>query len=507
MCRVISILSITLFLFQVAFTQNPVQGYLANSGFENEPIKSVFFFTGNWRNGVQFYDFNPSDNRGLFTLHPSDARHLGWSENQANRDFAVQTMIDAGVNVINMSYWGLPGTDNWAYWSPMQTSTASHDELFNTVIGKEILIAPYIESFAPTDNYEGFTFADDFPGTIANPAPLLVSMIEDLVNRYLVNPAHAQWPSKWARVYDQNGLERYLVSIIHVASNQESITDQDFAAGFDRVADEVFDNTGIHIGFALDILPPDSYAPGSFKATPSSTGSWLAQEVSVLAIQCFLPEIWTGMSNESDLITWKRNYHNSWINSGIPFIHDLTPGYDAHIVFPSSPVYGNTQTWRELQSQAISDFGSQSLTFNAWNGYTEGMAGVSTVQYGDDSYLWLCNFFGGSCSTWDEEMNRRFSQENLEILPNPVTYFAEVHLRDQREHIVSYEIVNCNGTKLKAREINHTLSPVASIQIPVEDMLPGLYLLIVKTNQSIIAKKFLKVDVSFNWGYGPTGVN
>ncbi len=69
-------------LYQLAFAADPEPGYLANPGFENEAIKSVFFFTGNWRNGVQFYDYMPSDNRGLYTLHPTDARHLGWSENQ-----------------------------------------------------------------------------------------------------------------------------------------------------------------------------------------------------------------------------------------------------------------------------------------------------------------------------------------------------------------------------------------------------------------------------------------
>jgi len=480
-------------LFQFAFAADPEPGSLANPGFENDAIKSVFFFSGNWRNGIQFYDYNPSDNRGLYTLHPSDARHLGWSENQSNRDFTVQSMVDAGVNVINMSYWGLPGTDNWAYWSPMQSSTTSHDELFNAALGKEILIAPYIESFAQTDDYEAYIFADDFPGTIANPAPLLVSKIEDLVNRYLVSPANSQWPSKWARVYDQNGLERYLVSIIHVSSNQGSITDQDFAAGFSRVAEVVFENTGVLVGFALDVLPPDSYAPGNFKATPTSTGSWLAQQESVLAIQCFLPEIWTGESNENALITWKRNYHLSWKNTGIPFIHDLTPGYDAHIVFPASPVYGNTQSWRDLQSQAVGDFGSKSLTFNAWNGYTEGMAGVPTVQYGDATYFWMCSHFAGNCSNSSERMSLEFSQENLELLPNPVISFTEIRLRDQHEYLLSYEIVDSNGVALKVRKTSQNNSPVSSIDIQMEDIQPGLYFLIVKTNKSSYTKKVMKL--------------
>jgi len=496
MAKFLAIICLTLFSFQDALSQDLVPGYLANPGHENEAIKSVFFFSGNWRNGVQFYDYKPSDNRGLYTLHPSDARHLGWSENQSNRDFAVQRMIDAGVNVINMSYWGLPGTDNWAFWAPMQSSTTSHDELFNATLGKEILVAPYIESFAQSDDYNGFSFADDFPGSYASPAPLLVSMIEDLVDRYLLNPAHAQWPSKWAKVYDQDGQERYLVSIIHVASNQASVTDQAFAAGFDRVAEVIYESTGLHLGFALDILPPDTYAPGSYKATPTSTGSWLMQQVSVLAIQCFLPEIWTGMSNEHTLNTWKRNYLLSWKNTGLPLIHDLTPGYDAHILFPSSPVYGNTQTWRDLQSQVIFDFESQSMTFNSWNGYTEGMAGMPTVQYGDASFLWMCNHFGGDCSNSDEEVRLKFSHENFEIRPNPVLSQAELRLRQQNEHFISYEIVDSKGSILEARRIYHPGQPASTIHISMEDLLPGLYFIRVKTNRSAYSAKVLKMNIN-----------
>jgi len=493
MHRFTGLLFATMFLFRVTIAQDPVPGFLANPGFENEAIKSVFFFSGNWRNGVQFYDFNPSDNRGLYTLHPGDARHLGWSENQSNRDFAVQTMIDAGVNVVHMSYWGLPGTDNWAHWSPMQSSTASHDELFNAAMGRQILVAPYLESYAPTDAHEGFIFADDFPGTIADPAPLLLARIEDLVDRYLVNPVNSQWPAQWARVYDQNGLERYLLSIIHVASNQTSVTDQEFAAGFGLVADDIFDKTGIRVGFALDILPPDSYAPGNFKATPVSTGTWLSQEASVLAIQFFLPEIWTGMSNENSLITWKRNYLSSWKNTGIPLIFDLTPGYDAHIVFPSSPVYGNTQSWRDLQSQAIGDFGSQSLTFNAWNGYTEGMAGVPTVQYGNATYLWMCTHLGGNCTNSAERGKGILSQGNLEILPNPVLDEAEVRLKDPGEHIISYRIVDGKGIIVKERKTDQISAPLASIFVPMEELLPGIYFLIVQTSRSSYTAKALKL--------------
>src|SRR4030042_6638915 len=152
----------------------PIWSRLANPGFENQYIKSAFFFAGNWCNGMQFYDYKPSDNTGLYTMHPSDFKHLGWSENIAYRNFVIKSMIDAGVNMINMSYWGPRGTDNWAYWAPMQTSTYAHDELFSAAIGKSILAAPYIESFAATDSSDGYSLRDCFPGDSLNPAPQLV---------------------------------------------------------------------------------------------------------------------------------------------------------------------------------------------------------------------------------------------------------------------------------------------------------------------------------------------
>ncbi len=483
-----------LFMCQLLLADDPIQAYLASPGFKNQPVKSTFFFSGNWRNGVQFYDFNPSDNIGLYTVHPLDSRHLGWSENVDFRNFALQTMIDAGVNVINMSYWGLPGTDNWAYWSPMQTATASHDQLFNAALGKEILIAPYIESFAKTDQSDAFIFADDFPGSTSDPSPLLVKMIKDLVNRYLVSPSHAQWPEKWAKVYDKNGTERYLISMIHVASNQASISDQAFAEGFDLVADAVFKSTGFHVGFALDILPPDSYAPGSFKATPASTGPWLSQQNSVIAIQCFIPEIWTGMSDEDDLITWKNAYHSSWINTGIPLIHDLSSGYDAHVVFPASPVYGNNQLWRDLQTQAILEFESNSFTFNAWNGYTEGLAGMPTLQYGDNTYNWISDLFYVPEDSTGENVNITRYQKDFKVFPNPVTDHATVRCMRQDMAIHSFQLLNIHGNMVKEWEPGPGSSVPLHSEISLQGLAAGSYFLLVRTDKNTYVEKILKLE-------------
>ena len=377
----------------MASSANMTWGRLSNPGFENQPIKSTFFFTGNSRNGIQYYDVFASSNEVLYTIHPSDSRHLSWSVNSANREYAVEAMVEAGVNVINMSYWGPPGTDNWAWWAPMQTSTRSHDELFDAVAEKPIFIAPYIESYAETPNSPGFIFRDDFPGSSTNPAPGFVAMCEDLIDRYLINPSNESWPDRWARVYDQTGEQRYLISIIHVSSNQNNMSHEKFAKGFDRLAQKIFTDTGIRVGFAIDVMPPGTNAPGFFRPAPQTTGPWLATQESILGIQCFISEIWVGSSNETQLISWKQQFVSDWIQTGIPFIIDISPGYDAHIVFPGSVQYGNNSSWRKALTELVFLSSAQGVTFNSWNGYTEGMAGVPTLEYGQANSEWLKDIF------------------------------------------------------------------------------------------------------------------
>ena len=478
---------------QLSYAQNAKWGKLANDGFKEDPVKSTVFFTGNWRNGVQFYDYNPSDNRGLFTMHPADARHLGWSESAANRDFAVSTIIDAGINVINFSYWGLPGSDNWAYWAPMQCATQSHDELFDATLGKPLLVAPFIESFAPTDSYPGFSFMDDFPGTVQDPAPELVILLEDLIDRYLINNQEPAWAGKWARIYDQEGQERYMVSIIHVASNQDGMTDFIFAEGFDRVAQKILDDTGISIGFALDVLPPDNYAPGIFKATPAHTGTYLAQQESILAVQCFIPEIWEGKSDENELIAWKENFTLGWLGTGIPLIHDISSGYDAHIVFPTSPVYGNNKVWRDLQESLIQELGLTSFAVNAWNGYTEGFAGVPTVQYGDSTYQWICDLLGGSCGEeppGPESLNISIKNDEFNIFPNPAKERLMLTFRDPLCAKADVRLYSCSsGSLVYMAIVSFENNNVAEMNI--SGFRPGLYIVKIGTRHSVYSGRIV----------------
>ncbi len=487
--------SIILFLIYVPLRSNDthIWGQLANPGFENDPVKSTVFFSGNWRNEVQFYDYNPSSNIGLYTMFPADSRHLGWSENSSFRDFAVKTMIDAGVNVICMSYWGLPGSDNWAHWSPMQSSTGSHDELFNTAIGKNILIAPFIESFAPTTDFPGFSFMDDFGGNEPDVSPEFVGLIEDLVERYIINPSNSNWPDKWARVYDQEGNERYMISIIHVASNKPGISDEHFADCFDLLADQIYESKGIHVGFALDILPPDTYAPGAFKATPGSTGSHLATQNSVLAIQCFIPEIWVGSSDESELIDWKRDFMSGWTETGIPNYHDISSGYDAHIVFPSSPVYGNNSSWRNYQTALIEEFESTSFTVSAWNGYTEGFAAVPTAAYGDHTYKWICEILSGTCGVEPEpepdEIKESQESVTFTIYSNSKSLKIVYHLNQDSD--VCFRIYNNLGAIMGLYQCSNQKAGDQEVEINMQDLTRGIYFISMDTGNGIVVKKFI----------------
>jgi hypothetical protein len=97
-------------------------------------------------------------------------------------------------------------------------------------------------------------------------------------------------------------------------------------------------------------------------------------------------------------VAWKRDYSRRWAATGIPFLMDVSPGYDASVVFPGSRRYGFTDTWQTALTAMVGDFAQDGLVYNSWNGYTEGMAAVPTTEYGDRYYGWLtelCRQVGG----------------------------------------------------------------------------------------------------------------
>lgn len=371
----------------------PLWGRLANPGFFNQPIKATLFFPGQALDGTNKYSCapTPGNNISAYTMHPLIGTHLKWSENSPNRDAAVVKMVQAGINVVNMSSWGedfLPCA--WVTGAaPMQTSPLAHDELFTAVAGKHLLITPFIES---RGGELAWSFRGEFPrrgdGLVA---PGTTSQIVNLVNRYLKNPTHPEWAEKWARVYDQTGEDRYAVVIIHGSSDLLATNDDTvFAAGFDLIADEVYRQTGKKVGFFIDALPRETNAPGRFRPSPESTGPQLWRVRSVLGIECFIPEIWIGSSDTDAVINWKREFSRRWHATGVPFVMDVSPGYDGHVIFgQGAPHYGITAEWTRQLSDMVRNYGVNGTVFNAWNGYTEALVAVPTKEHDSQFYNWL----------------------------------------------------------------------------------------------------------------------
>ena len=357
---------------------SPLWGRLASRGVEGRALRTTLFFPGQAKDGSNPYGCPaaPPENLSLYTVSPADSRHLQWSSTVGNREFAIESMVDARINVVSMSTWGedfLSCEESWALWAPMQCAPRSHDELFAAAKDNPLWIMPFIESRA------NWTFYNEFPRwTDGRVAPGTVSQIIYLVERYLKDPRHPEWADSWAQVYDSAGRSRHAVALIHASSNRLGPDDHEaYSQGFDLVAEEVLAATGIRVGFFIDALPPDSNAPGSFKPSPALTGPSLLRTNSLLGIQCFIPEIWmTGSPDEDARIQWKRSFARSWRQTGIPFLMDVSPGYDAHIVFPGSARYGYTATWLEALASMVATEGCDGLAYNSWNGYTEGMAAV-----------------------------------------------------------------------------------------------------------------------------------
>jgi hypothetical protein len=296
-------------------------------------------------------------------------------------------MVETGVNVVLLSNWGPRGTNSWSKWAPMQSSTYAHDEVLSAIGSRPLLVVPFLES---NPDWE---FRSDFPGLPDDPAPGLVQRVTEVVDRMILHPTEPTWPARWAKIYGPDGEPRYAIAIIHASSNAV-ISDQQYADGLDAVALKVEAATGVKVGFMLDALPPASFAPGRFFPAPSRTAQPMSRASSVLGISCFLPEIWAGIGGDpgdTQRLAWKRNFIAGWAGSGVPTLVDVSPGYDASIVFPGSVVYGHTAAWREALHQMVVEFGSDGVVLNSWNGYTEAMSMVPTAERGDTVYRWAAD--------------------------------------------------------------------------------------------------------------------
>jgi len=166
-------------------------GRLANAGYRNQRVRTTLFFAGQARDGSVSSDgIQAAPNLDKYTVHPANHRHLEWSVRQENRDFALTSMVDAGINVVTVSTWGEGFLKNvgWMLNAPMQTSSTAIDQVYEAAVAKPLLIMPLIESRGD------WAFCDEFPRWVdGQVAPGLVSQIKDLIRRHLQNPEQPKW--------------------------------------------------------------------------------------------------------------------------------------------------------------------------------------------------------------------------------------------------------------------------------------------------------------------------
>ena len=412
---------------------SPQRGLLASPGFDGQPFKGVYFFPGEVT----------ERNRALFTAHPTHPDDLHWNSDPAVPQRVLQRVVATHANTLVMSYWG----NEMQRWSPMELNADSLPRTLAAVSGAPLLVVPSLESGFEPGTTQYWRFSDDFPyrdgtATATNLAPSLIARLHEIVA--LFRPNTGVNMEHWARLYDREGTPRFAVQIMHVYAHavpqvEGKTADEVMAEAFDAIADEIARTEGIDLGFLLDIIPG---ASTEYSLTPAS-GMALNDARSILAITGFISEIFSGeitasapgatpvdnnVSNLDSLVTWKHAYIEEWVRTGVPVIYDVSSGYDGRFVWQRRGTFfwGDNydytfDAWRNALS-SLKGLGATGITFNTWNGYTEGFAAVPTREHGDTITRWLTDLYepdprvcnhveyvdgtagvavrGESCATW-----------------------------------------------------------------------------------------------------------
>jgi hypothetical protein len=324
----------------------------------------------------------------------------------------LDRIIAAGANTIVMSYWS-----NMPQWSPMALDGSSVSGVLEAARDRHLVVLPAIEGGFDQNHPEipHWEFSADFPAPSGanSVAPGLVLRIGQLVELF------RDHMSLWARLYDRNGEWRYAVYILHVCSDITGTDDMNFAKGFEEVAAQVQVNLHIPVGFVLDIIG----GCHAYVATPRNAGPILEQQPSVLAVNGFESEVFSGkvkggprcfdpdwhrcsphdnnQDNLEALADWKRAAVHDWVVTGLPLILDVSNGFDGRIVWAKiesgTGFWGDNMDytedrWRNWMSE-LKGPSIKGITFDTWNGFTEGYAATPSREHGETVYRWLTDLF------------------------------------------------------------------------------------------------------------------
>lgn len=173
----------------------------------------------------------------------------------------------------------------------------------------------------------------------------------------------------------------------------------------------------------------------------------LSQTQSILAINPFnitsqgasgQPE---STISEGDRLAYAESVVKKWSSSHLPFITPLLPGYDAHLVFPSLGRYGFTGSWLNNQKSKLLFYPHKGVSFDVWNGYTEGYTIVPTTEDGDRIYVWAKDII---------------ALENIQLLSGDLNRDGKIDIFDYNLLIQNFGNTTCNNVAdIDGNVINH----------------------------------------------------
>lgn len=353
-------------------------GRIANSTHRGQRIYTGLFFAG---------PHNPNS-VPLFTRHPLDPDRLDWTS-VADIRFALQRLVDTGLNTITLSYFGHEGdTDAFAPTWLFSRTRWSHEvgvdpyteaeqvarvrQLFAVAREMGLLIAPLLEV---TPNNRFFEY---FPANL----DVLLDRAGWLLKNFGDEP-------NFLRVYDQNGKTRHVLSQIE-AIHVGPVDTRTFASGFDKAAERLYERTGHLAGWWLDVtpLPPfgshDGPDPAALRTAESVVG---INPFNITSQSPGAPEPENQITPD-ERMAYARVITEKWAHTGIPYLAPLLPGYDAGLVFPHLGAYGFTADWLRQQQDLAVRNGNAGLCFNTLNGFTEGYNIYPTEENGDTITRW-----------------------------------------------------------------------------------------------------------------------
>lgn len=333
-------------------------GKIANTTHLNQSYRASIFFPGEPRAGTV----------SQYTVNPLADQSYIWGNDTLEYYFS-KVVVPSGINVIKISQFSVDGS----LYGEAVTTPESVNQTIVYAKKHNVLFMPFFEASA-----EHNRFYSDFPRNLK----ILKNDMVYWVNTYGKNKS-------WLKMYDKTGKPRLaigLIETIHFAD--DSVSSKEFALGFERLAQQIYNETGVWVGFVIDPsrLPVDEMSPQQNRVAVS----YIARVRSILAVDFFgaeavpygykvLDHIDTAsrvvdQTIADELVKGAEKNLGLWYRK-VPLIIPVIDYYDDSklIVRPDRRVYGGTKSWNVSQFGLIRQYPcTLGVSYPTINGNTEG---------------------------------------------------------------------------------------------------------------------------------------